>query len=72
MRPSVVGDWAIVEIRRLEDHALIVAFTLTLAFDAILADRSLFAALDTTLTTGQASRLGPFPRELSLQRLLRS
>lgn len=47
-------------MRRFEDNALAVALAVSFRLDAILANRSLLAALDATFTTRQASRLGSF------------
>lgn len=46
-----INDMPILVIRRLEDHALVVAFAMALAFDAVLAYWSLLAALDPSFPT---------------------
>lgn len=61
--PNIV----VVESRRLEDDALIIALTMALAFDTILTDRPLLIALDAPLATGQATSFGSFPGESCLQ-----
>ena len=65
-----IWDWTKIKVRWFEYHPLIVAFALTFAFDAVLADWTFFVALDTTFTTSQASSLGPFARQFGLQRRL--
>ena len=57
-----IGNRPVVKIRRLEDNTLIVSFALAFTFDAVLTNRPLFTALNATLTTSQATGLGPFPR----------
>jgi hypothetical protein len=47
---------------RLEDETLVIALTLALGLDAVIARRTLFAALDAALSTGQTACLGPLPR----------
>lgn len=51
VRPAANGS--------LEDDSLVVAFTLTLRFDAIGTSRALFTALDAAFTACQAASLGP-------------
>ena len=64
---TAMGDRLVLEVRRLEDNALVVAIAMAFALDAILAHRTLFAAFDATLATGEASGLGPFARQLCFQ-----
>lgn len=47
---------------RLEDDALVVAFTLAFRLDAVGTRRPLFAALDSPFAAGQAAGFGPLPR----------
>lgn len=54
--------------RRLEYNALAIALALALAFDAVLANRTLFAAFDASFAAGQTARLGALARELRLER----
>ena len=62
-----VRCWSIIVLRWFKDHALVVAFAMALALDAIAAYWALFAALDASTSTGQAPCLGTFSRQLRLQ-----
>jgi hypothetical protein len=56
---SSIRRGTILEGGLFEDHALAVAFAVTLGFDAVLAHGTFLAALDATFATCQASCLGP-------------
>jgi len=57
---SAVWRSTILEMGRLEHDALAVAFAVSFRFNAVLAHRAFFAALDATFATCQTSSLGPF------------
>jgi len=64
---TTVGSGLILEGRRPQGDALIVAFAVAFAFDAVLADWSFLTALDTAFAAGHTSSLGPFARQLRLE-----
>ena len=61
---------AVVESGRLEDYSLAIAIAMALAFDAVLANWPLLAALDSSFATRQASGLCALPGEFGLERRL--
>lgn len=64
-RPSIRED-LVALLSGSEDYPLAIAFAMPLRLDAVLADRSLLAALNPSFATGQTTRLCPFSGETSL------